>query len=82
MQASSPPSFSGLRRKNLNDIVKLRELIKNGYYVKKLSVDSSGNGVIDLVFSGEGNPTEGQVYFLITNDVLVIDRARERLDPH
>jgi len=63
----------------LNDIVKLRELIENGYYVNKINVDSSGKGVIDLVFSGKGNPTEGQVYFLITNDILVIDRARERL---
>jgi hypothetical protein len=62
----------------LNDIVKLRELIENGYIVNKISVDSSEKGVITLTFSGIGNPIEGQVYFLITDDILVIERARER----
>lgn len=63
----------------MNDIVKLRELIQNGYFVNKINVDSSGKGVITLTFSGMGNPIEGQVFFLITDDNLVIERARERL---
>jgi len=63
----------------MNDIVKLRELIENGYYVTDVKVDSSGQGIITLKFSGVGKSIEGQIYFLITKDSLVIDRAKERL---
>lgn len=63
----------------MNDIVKLRELIEKGYFVRNVNVDSSGKGVITCVFSGMGDPIEGQVYFLITEDEMVIERAKERL---
>jgi hypothetical protein len=56
-----------------------RALLLNTQRMCRQAILRSGNGVIDLVFSREGNPTEGQFYFLITNDMLVIDRARERL---
>lgn len=63
----------------MNDIVKLRELVENGYQVKDIKVDSSGKGVIELAFTGTGNPLEGKRFFLITDDELVINRAREML---
>lgn len=63
----------------MNDIVKLRELIENGYLVTDVKVDSSGQGVISLAFSGIGNPVDGQIYFLITEDNLVIERAKEHV---
>ena len=63
----------------MNDIVQLRSLIENGYIVTGVNVDSSGKGVISLTFSGQGNPLEGQLYFLVTEDSLVIERAKERL---
>ena len=63
----------------LNDIVKLRELIENGYSVRNVNIDSSGKAIITCHFSGMGNPIEGQVYYLITEDELVIEKERERL---
>lgn len=63
----------------MNDIVKLRELVEEGYQINDIKVDSSGKGVIGLVFSGAGNPVEGKRFFLITDDELVINRAREML---
>ena len=63
----------------MNDIVKLRQLVESGYTVTSVNVDSSGKGVIALTFSGNGDPIEGQRYFLITEDQMVLERAKERI---
>ncbi len=63
----------------MNDIVKLRNLVENGYIITGIGSASSGKGVITLTFSGNGNPIEGQIYFLITEDQTVIERAKEQM---
>ena len=44
-------------------------MLKNGYRVTNISTDSSGQAIITLTFSGMGNATDGQIYYLITKDV-------------
>lgn len=61
----------------MNDIIKLRELISSGYWIQGIKVDAAGNGVINIMFSGNGIPIEGQYYFLITKDEAVIRKALE-----
>jgi hypothetical protein len=65
------------REFKMDDIIKLRELISNGYWIQEIKVDAAGNGVINMMFSGNGSPVEGQYYFLITTDEAVITKARE-----
>lgn len=61
----------------MDDIIKLRELISNGYWIEAVKEDAAGNCVINMIFSGNGIPLEGQYYFLITKDEAVIRKARE-----
>ena len=61
----------------MDNIIKLRELITNGYWIKEIKVDAAGYCEISLMFSGNGSPVEGQYYFLISNDEAVIQKARE-----
>lgn len=63
----------------MNDIIKLWKLVENGYVIKGVNSLSSGKGVITLTFGGNGNPIEGQIYFLITEDQTVIERAKEQM---
>jgi hypothetical protein len=67
----------------MDDILKLRVLIENGYFVKDVNVDGSGKGIITCIFSGMGKSVEGQVYYLITDDAAVIEIAKKWLiNPH
>lgn len=61
----------------MNDIVKLREMLSKGYHIRNVDVDVSGKAIVTLNFSGMGEPVEGQIYYLITDDKNVIEKAKE-----
>lgn len=60
----------------MNDLEKLENLLENGYIVSEMSVDVAGKGVISCEFGGIGNPVEGKVFFIITEDRTAIEKAR------
>lgn len=60
----------------MDDMNKLDNLIKNGYSISEISVDIVGKAVISCEFLGVGEPVDGKVYFIITEDPAVIDKAR------
>lgn len=64
----------------MDDILKLRELLSSGYGIEKIKEDAAGNCVIVFRFSGNGLPTEGEVYYFVTKDEAVIRKAREVSD--
>ncbi len=59
------------------DIVKLRELVEQGYKIYSIKKEDSGKYEISLIFSGRGNPSEGQLYFMVTDDEVVVAKAYE-----
>ncbi|NTV91454.1 MAG: hypothetical protein HGA22_14020 [Clostridiales bacterium] len=61
----------------MNDIIKLRELVENGYRINNVNTDGHGKAIINLMFSGMGNPLEGQFFYMVTEDEAVITKAEE-----
>lgn len=61
----------------VSDIIKVRQLIENGYSVIYINIDNYGQAVIKFTFTGKGNPIEGKSYFLTTQDQAVIQKVPE-----
>jgi hypothetical protein len=59
------------------DILKFRELIEQGYKIYSVKKDADGKCEIGFIFSGRGIPSEGQLFFLMTEDEAVIMKAYE-----
>ena len=60
----------------MDDMDKLENLIKNGYRVNEVSVDIVGKAIIHCEFLGVGEPADGRVYFIITEEPAVIEKAK------
>lgn len=61
----------------MEDIIKFRALITNGYWIESIKEDAEGTCVIGMTFSGSGVPIEGQIYYFITKDEAIIRKAHE-----
>lgn len=64
----------------MSDIIKVRQLIKDGYAISTIKVDNTGLAVIKFIFSGTGNPTEGKSFLLKTRDQAVIQKVPDIIE--
>ena len=53
----------------------LERLLSSGYKVSNVAGENTGRAVICFTFSGMGDPFEGQIYYMITEDESVLEMA-------
>jgi hypothetical protein len=63
----------------MTDIDRINLLCDSGYFIKRIVVVEYVTR-ISFVFSGTGNPIQGERYTLITDDVEAIKLAHDILD--
>ncbi len=63
----------------MDDIIKFRQLIENGYSISQITVDNLGQTVIKFTSSAKSHPIEGQFYSFTTQDRAIIQKANEIL---